>query len=34
VYISAGTLNGYYLISGITHNATNRTMTMEVEDVA
>lgn len=34
VYISAGTLNGYYLIASITHNATNRTMTMEVEDVA
>jgi len=34
IYVEAGTLKGYYLISGITHSATNRTMTMEVEDVA
>lgn len=34
VYIEAGTLIGYFLISGITHNATEKTMIMEVEDVA
>jgi len=33
VKIVAGTLNGYYIISGITHDATNRTMVMEVDDV-
>ncbi len=33
VKVSAGTLNGYYIISGVVHNATKRTMVMEVEDV-
>ncbi|ADQ06517.1 conserved hypothetical protein [Caldicellulosiruptor hydrothermalis 108] len=33
VKIVAGTLNGYYIISSIAHDATNRTMTVEVEDV-
>lgn len=33
VRIDAGTLNGYYIISGISHSATKRTMTMEVDDI-
>lgn len=33
VKIIAGTLNGYYIISSIVHDATNRNMTMEVEDI-
>lgn len=33
VKVVAGTLNGYYLVSGVTHNATDQTMTLEVEDV-
>lgn len=33
VKVVAGTLNGYYLVSGVIHNATNRLMQMEVEDV-
>ncbi|HHX87696.1 MAG TPA: hypothetical protein GX693_05920 [Firmicutes bacterium] len=33
VKVVAGTLNGYYLVSGVIHNATNQLMTLEVEDV-
>ncbi len=33
VKISAGTLIGYYIVSGVVHDATNRIMVMEVEDV-
>jgi len=33
VKIVAGTLNGYYIVSSVIHDATNRIMTMEVEDV-
>jgi len=33
VKISAGTLIGYYIVSGVVHDATNRIMSMEVEDV-
>ncbi|GAW28968.1 hypothetical protein, partial [Carboxydocella sp. ULO1] len=33
VKIVAGTLNGYYIVSSVSHDATNRTMVMEVEDV-
>lgn len=33
VKIVAGTLNGYYLVASITHDASNRTMSMEVEDI-
>lgn len=33
VKISAGTLIGYYIVSGVVHNATQRIMTLEVEDV-
>ena len=33
VHITAGTLNGYYLVEGIHHNANNRTMELEVEDI-
>jgi len=33
VKVAAGTLNGYYLVSGVIHNATQRIMSMEVEDV-
>ncbi len=33
VKVVAGTLNGYYIVSSVAHDATNRTMTMEVEDV-
>jgi hypothetical protein len=33
VKISAGTLIGYYIVSGVVHDATNRTMTLEVENV-
>ncbi|EMT38117.1 hypothetical protein TthWC1_2360 [Thermoanaerobacter thermohydrosulfuricus WC1] len=33
VKIVAGTLNGYYIVKSVTHNATNRTMVLEVEDV-
>ncbi len=33
VKVEAGTLIGYYIVSGVIHDATNRTMTLEVEDV-
>ncbi|WP_027717304.1 XkdQ/YqbQ family protein [Desulfovirgula thermocuniculi] len=33
VYIAAGTLIGYYIVAGVVHDATSRTMTLEVEDV-
>jgi len=33
VKVVAGTLNGYYLVSGVIHNATQRIMSMEVEDI-
>jgi len=33
VKVVAGTLNGYYIVSSVAHDASNRTMTMEVEDV-
>ena len=33
VKVEAGTLIGYYIVSSVTHNATNRIMVMEVEDV-
>ena len=33
VKVEAGTLMGYYIVSGVTHDATNRIMVMEVEDV-
>lgn len=33
VKVVAGTLNGYYIVSSVTHDATNRVMTLEVEDV-
>lgn len=33
VKVVAGTLNGYYLISSVVHNATNRLMSMEVENI-
>ena len=33
VKVEAGTLIGYYIISSVTHDATNRIMVMEVEDV-
>ncbi len=33
VKVVAGTLNGYYIVSSVAHDATNRTMVMEVEDV-
>ncbi|MBO8169356.1 MAG: hypothetical protein H0Z35_09265 [Thermoanaerobacteraceae bacterium] len=33
VKVVAGTLNGYYIVSSVVHDATNRTMTMGVEDV-
>ena len=33
VKVVAGTLNGYYLVSGVIHNATQRIMSMEVDDV-
>jgi len=33
VKVVAGTLNGYYIVSSVTHDATNRIMVMEVEDV-
>ncbi len=33
VYIAAGTIIGYYIVSGVVHDATNCTMTLEVEDV-
>ncbi|WP_199615552.1 XkdQ/YqbQ family protein [Paenibacillus alkalitolerans] len=32
IYVRRGTLNGYYIVSGISHNATKRTMRVEVED--
>lgn len=31
IFVAAGSLNGYHYITGIQHDATNRTMTMEVE---
>ena len=33
VKVVAGTLIGYYIVSSVSHDATTRTMTMEVEDV-
>lgn len=33
VKVSAGTLNGYFLVAGVIHDATQRIMIMEVEDV-
>ena len=33
VKVIAGTMNGYYIVSGIIHNATQQIMSMEVEDV-
>lgn len=33
VRIEAGTLNGYYVVSGVSHNASKRAMTMEVEEL-
>ena len=33
VKVEAGTLIGYYIVSSVTHDATNRIMVMEVEDV-
>ncbi len=33
VKVEAGTLIGYYIVSSVTHEATNRIMVMEVEDV-
>jgi len=33
VKVEAGTLMGYYIVSSVTHDATNRIMVMEVEDV-
>lgn len=33
VHIAAGTLIGYYLVAGVVHNANDRTMSLEVEDV-
>lgn len=33
VYIAAGTMIGYFVVAGIAHDATTRTMTLEVEDV-
>lgn len=33
VKVVAGTLNGYYLVSSVVHNATNRLMSMEVENI-
>ena len=32
VKVSAGTLNGYFLVTGVIHDATQRIMIMEVED--
>lgn len=32
IYVDAGNLTGYFYISGIQHDATNRTMNMEVEE--
>ena len=34
VHITAGTLNGYYVVLGITRKLSDLTMTLEVEDVA
>lgn len=34
VHITAGTLNGYYTISSITHKLADLTMSLEVEDIA
>jgi len=33
VKVKAGTLNGYYIVSGVVHNSVNKIMSMEVEDV-
>lgn len=33
VKVVAGTLNGYYIVSSVAHETTNRTMALEVEDV-
>lgn len=33
VKVSAGTLNGYFLVAGVIHDATQRIMIMEVKDV-
>lgn len=34
VHIAAGTLNGYYLVAGVQHDADARQMSLEVEDSA
>ena len=34
IHVKAGTLNGYYIIKAIRHDAGSRTMTMELEDEA
>lgn len=34
VHISAGTLNGYFIVTGVQHDADNRMMTLEVEEYA
>lgn len=33
VHVAAGTLSGYFLVAGVSHDAVNQTMTVEVEDV-
>lgn len=33
VHVTAGYMDGYYLVAGISHDAKSRTMTVEVEDV-
>lgn len=33
VYIRAGTLNGYFYVTGVTHNVIERKMTMQIESV-
>ncbi len=33
VKVEAGTLIGYYIVSSVTHDATNQIMSMEVEDI-
>lgn len=32
VHIQAGTLNGYYIVKAIQHNASNRTMSMDLKE--
>lgn len=33
VYVESGTLKGYFIAAGVSHNATKQTMMIEVEDV-